>query len=226
MPGHPLDNPVWHALRGPHAALGQDFGPVRRYRPDVALFAAVEAPNAEPLQGLAAAIPDGGAAALVTPAPVELPAGLTVMRLLPVLQMVAPSPRPVAPATDAVDLGDQHVPQMLELVQLTQPGPFAPRTIEMGRYIGILENGRLVAMAGERMRLPGYTEVSAVCTHPDHRGRGHAKRLVSTLLADIAARGETAFLHVLTDNRTAISAYEALGFAGRHVMTFTVLGRA
>ncbi|HEY9009951.1 MAG TPA: GNAT family N-acetyltransferase [Devosia sp.] len=226
MSGQLLDNPVWHALGGPHIPLRQDFGPVRRYRPDVALFAAFEAPAAEPLDGLIAAIPEAGGAALVTPAPVDVPAGLSAMRVLPVLQMVAATPRPVAPATDAIDLGDEHVPQMLELVQLTQPGPFAARTIEMGRYIGIMEGDALVAMAGERMRLPGYTEVSAVCTHPDHRGRGHAKRLVSTLLHDITGRRETAFLHVLPDNRAAITAYEALGFTGRREMTFTAFARA
>jgi predicted GNAT family acetyltransferase len=114
---------------------------------------------------------------------------------------------------------------MLGLVDLTRPGPFAARTVEMGRYLGVRDEGRLVAMAGERLRPPGYTEVSAVCTHPDFRGRGHAKALISVLAEAICARGETPFLHVLPENRPAVATYEALGFRTQRTLQLTVLER-
>ena len=115
------------------------------------------------------------------------------------------------------------VSEMEQLVELTKPGPFARRTIVLGSYIGIRKDGRLVAMAGERMRCDGFTEISAVCTQPDHCGRGHALFLVSTLMRDILARGETPFLHIFSDNTGAAALYRKLGFAYCRSLTVTVL---
>ena len=119
------------------------------------------------------------------------------------------------PAPDAIGLGDDDVPEMLALTKLTNPGPFLPRTIEMGDYIGVREGGRLVAMAGERFRVPGWTEISAVCTAPTHRGQGLATRLLRAVAAGIEERGERVFLHVVATNAGAIRLYEALGFSIR-----------
>jgi len=114
---------------------------------------------------------------------------------------------------------------MMALVKLTEPGPFAARTVELGTYIGIRSGGQLIAMAGERMRFPGFTEVSAVCTHPDHRGRGHGSALVRTLLRAIRHRGETPFLHIFSDNVRARALYQALGFSLSRALFVTVLKR-
>lgn len=129
--------------------------------------------------------------------------------------------QPDAPnGADVVELDAADVPQMLDLVAQTQPGPFWPRTLELGTYLGIRDGGALVAMAGERLRPPGWTEISAVCTAPEARGRGHAARLVSALVARILTRNERPFLHVAETNTGAIALYERLGFASRKRVTF------
>ncbi len=131
-----------------------------------------------------------------------------------------PGQAPAPTGTDVAELGAADVPQMLDLVARTQPGPFWPRTRELGTYLGIRDGGRLVAMAGERLRPPGWTEISAVCTAPEARGRGHAARLISALVARVLARNERPFLHVAETNTGAIALYERLGFASRKHVTF------
>jgi predicted GNAT family acetyltransferase len=134
---------------------------------------------------------------------------------------------PPAEATLRVfhQLGEADVPEMLALTRLTKPGPFANRTREMGDYFGIRKDGVLVAMAGQRLRLPGFTEVSAVCTHPEHLGQGHARQLITLLLGRIQARGEQAFLHVREDNRRAVELYERMGFGKRVSRHYALLSR-
>jgi predicted GNAT family acetyltransferase len=127
---------------------------------------------------------------------------------------------------DVVELGTQDSPEMLELTTLTKPGPFGPRTHELGTYLGIRQNHRLVAMAGERMKVPGFTEVSAVCTHPDHIGKGYAAVLMSEVMCRIVDRGETPFLHVRQDTTRAIALYERLGLRKRKLLHFAVLRRS
>ena len=122
-------------------------------------------------------------------------------------------------------LGPSDVPEMLHLTEQTQPGPFGPRTHELGQYIGIRVDGALVAMAGERMRLDGAVEISAVCVSPDHRGKGYAAFLVAWLVRKLRAEGSTPFLHVFTDN-PAIALYERLGFRTRKTLRLTVLSHS
>jgi predicted GNAT family acetyltransferase len=124
-----------------------------------------------------------------------------------------------------VELGDNDSPEMVELASLTKPGPFGRRTHELGYYVGIRDNGKLVAMAGERLKVPGYTEVSAVCTHPDHLGKGYAAKLMTEVMRCIRKRGEKPFLHVRSDNARAIAIYERLGFRIRWEGHFAVLRR-
>ncbi len=122
-------------------------------------------------------------------------------------------------------LGEDDVQEMIALTKLTKPGPFATRTREMGDYFGIRKDGVLVAMAGERLRLPGFTEISAVCTHPEHLGQGYARQLITLLLKRIQGRGERAFLHVREENTRAVGLYERIGFRKRKLLRYVLLGK-
>ena len=142
----------------------------------------------------------------------------------PLLQMVSEDDTPpVAANFQIAELGLQDSPEMIELTALTKPGPFGPRTHELGTYLGIRREEKLVAMAGERLKVPGYTEVSAVCTHPDHLGHGYAQKLMSEVMRGIRERGETPFLHVRADNARAVRVYEKLGFKMRKEGYFAVI---
>lgn len=187
-----------------------------RYAPAVSVFSSV-GPD-EAWDDIAALAGPGGAVVLAGgPA---LPAGWSSTLELPGFQMVAETFRAEEDA-EAVVLGDEHVPAMTALVELTRPGPWAPRTIDLGGYRGILRDGELVAMAGERMHAGAFTEISAVCTHPSVRGQGLATRLMRAVAAGIEERGETPFLHVAGVNTGAIRLYESLGFSVRRPITFT-----
>lgn len=207
-----LDDPIGASLRGPHADLALRRGQALCYPRDVSPFAA---PPDDPRgwQDLADLLGAGSTAIVATLHP-ELPTGWALEEELPGVQMVDTGPVAAAarPDPDAVVLTHADVPDILDLVARTRPGPFGPRTITLGRYLGIREGGRLVAMAGERLRPPGWTEVSAVCTDPDHRGRGLAARLVLAVAAGIQERGEAVFLHTTAANSRAIQLYEHLGF--------------
>jgi ribosomal protein S18 acetylase RimI-like enzyme len=221
---HPLDNPAWAALTGPHAGLGTVHGLVRRYDSEIAPFAAMEELTPAGFADLVGSMTEAGVV-LVTPGVLEPPETLDVVLTMVGMQMIAPRLNAADCGWPAEELGADDVPAILELVALTKPGPFARRTREMGRYVGFFDSERLVAMAGERMRLPGYTEVSAVCTHPDYRGRGFAGQLVSAIADGVLQRGEVPMLHVVGGNHAAIKLYEALGFAKRSDVQFTFLKR-
>jgi hypothetical protein len=208
---HPLDNMVWEALGGPQFRLGATDGIVRHFDPTIAMFAAV----ADPWSADFATLPSGNSFGFVTAEAVPFPPHIEVQREAVVTQMIAEQPRLATPRDDLVALTDDHVPQMMELVELTKPGPFARRTNKMGKYWGIIESGQLVAMAGDRLRLAGFGEVSAVCT----------RELISKVAQGVVARGETPFLQAYPDNVAAISLYESLGFTVRRSLTFTVVRR-
>ncbi|MFM8236462.1 MAG: GNAT family N-acetyltransferase [Actinomycetota bacterium] len=207
----PLDNPVWHALFGPHAHLALAEGAARRYDPEVARFCGLpDDPTRADWTDLARLLGPAPAGFFAV-APLALPTDWTVNAVSESVQMVAT--RPIGAADPAlVTLGADDAPMMLDLVRRTEPGPFLARTHELGTYLGVRTDGRLVAMAGERMRFPGHTEISAVCTDPDHRNRGLARRLVRAVAAGIEARGETPMLHARATNAPAIALYESLDF--------------
>lgn len=218
-----LDNPIWHALTGPQAHLALGAQPVLRFQPEFAPFSAMEVLSDANRAALAALLPEQATTVLFTTEPVSLPPGLEAVMVTQLMQMVVETPAISGDAVEMVLLGPDDVSAMQELVALTEPGPFAPRTVELGSYLGIFDGDRLVAMAGERLQPPGFTEVSAVCTHPDYRGRGYARALVSRVANGIASRGETPFLHVLPHNISAIATYRRIGFVERRLIDLTVL---
>ncbi|GII82219.1 hypothetical protein Ssi03_02090 [Sphaerisporangium siamense] len=215
---HPLDNPAWSSLTGAHARLAERRGNALRYPPDVSAFVALPPePEAADWADMAALAGPGGVVPL---AGVPLaPDGWEVVTEVPGVQLtgedVTGEPEP-----EAVRLGAADVPEMLDLVARCKPGPFLPRTVEMGTYLGVRHRGALVAMAGERLRPRGWTEISAVCTDPGHRGEGLASRLVLAVAAGIRARGETPCLHAAAANTAAIRLYENLGFRLRRPVPF------
>jgi predicted GNAT family acetyltransferase len=229
MTGDPklLERPVWSALTTAHAGFARGNDLARRYAPDVAPMCSVREVSDECLQALAALMAPGDIVGLFSAEPVAPGGGLAVLAQKFVEQMVYQRSEVSTTAAGGavVKLTSDDVPEMMRLVELTQPGPFAPRTIALGSYIGIRSAGALIAMAGERMKFDGYTEISAVCTHPDHRGRGLASLLARTLMRQILERGETPFLHVYSDNASAAALYEKLGFAHRRSIGVTVLKR-
>lgn len=216
-----LDNPVWAALSGPHTGHARRYGRSARYEPDISPFAAIDDP-ADPAAWADLRVLTGrGARALLAAAAPGLsaPAGWSDERRVPGVQLVGTGYHG-APDPEAVELSAADLPEILDLVARTRPGPFGKRTIELGTYAGIRRGGRLVAMAGERLRLPGYTEISAVCTDEAYRGAGLATRLVGVIGAGIRARGEVPFLHAALDNVAAIRLYERLGFEQRTQVRF------
>ncbi|HZZ40940.1 MAG TPA: GNAT family N-acetyltransferase [Acidobacteriaceae bacterium] len=229
-----LDNPIWSALTTDHAALGLGDDRARRYPPDIGPLSGIPAQSAESYASLAQlAVPGGagfaGAVALFLQEPPRLPEGWTLLRGGVLDQMIAPQPRPLAPVNlpgvELRRLTAADAPAMVELAHLTEPGPFQLRTLELGTFFGVLQAGRLLAMAGKRIHVPGAIEVSGVCTHPDARGRGYARHLMSRVMEEIVQAGRMAFLHTLASNDAAIQIYESLGFVRRRSLELAAIRR-
>ncbi len=221
-----LDNIVWDSLAGAQARFSAGTDTARRYAPGfspIVGFADAEHPDFAALTPYCAPGEHfycGGWSSGPAPAGWQLHADKTGH------QMVWDAPTPDAdPDFAAVPLGTQHVPQMLELVALRPPGPFAARTHELGDYFGVFEGGRLVAMAGERMEAGPWREVSGVCTHPDVEGRGLAWRLIALLVRREIARGQLPFLHVMADNLHAQRVYERMGFRFHQEVALRIVSR-
>ncbi|MFD1147525.1 GNAT family N-acetyltransferase [Saccharothrix hoggarensis] len=217
----PLDNPTCASLNGAHARFAERHGQVMRYHPEVATFLALPDRPDDRVWADVAALAGPGATVPMNSS-FAPPAGWEVLGRVAGVQLVDVGVR-AAEDAEAVRLGPRDVPEMLELVERTKPGPFLRRTVELGTYLGIRRDGALVAMAGERLRPPGWTEISAVCTDPAHRGRGLATRLVLAVAAGIRARGETPLMHAAASNTSAIRLYESLGFALRKRTEFVML---
>jgi len=222
----PLVNVIWQALTTRQSRFAESCDSARRFVREVTSLCAFEKPDNEGYESLARLAGSGGTAAVFLDQPYEPRASWEYIAGAPLLQMVCENGKttPHSPGSpQIVELGDRDSPEMLELTALTKPGPFGPRTHELGYYVGIRDHGNLVAMAGERLKVPGFTEVSAVCTHPDHLGKGYAAALMTEVMRAIREHGETPFLHVRADNTRAIAIYERLGFRIRWSGHFAVL---
>jgi ribosomal protein S18 acetylase RimI-like enzyme len=226
---HPLDNVIWQALTTRQANFAESFLDARRFSRDVTSLGAFREPTDRGYESLAGLLSSsGGTVALFLESPYQPRPGWKLIADTPLLQMVCENHSVLvlsqrASSSAIVELTPADSPEMVELAALTKPGPFGARTHELGTYIGIRYGGKLVAMTGERLKVPGYTEVSAVCTHPEHTGKGHAGTLMREVMRRIRERGEVPFLHVRQENLRAIELYKRLGITERKVFYLAVI---
>ncbi len=216
MSRKPLDNPVWHALGGPQAefALKRPFA--RRFDPDIAPFFAIEEPSDKAYRDIGDMLGKSPEARLFRPEEENEPEGWNKTFEKPIAQMILPpSVALKAPGSQVIELGIGDVAAMRDLAARAEPGPFGSRTHELGTVLGIHDGDKLVAMAGERLRLPGLIEISAVAVDPEYRGRGYGRMLTAALALRIRAAGQMPFLHVFEDNKAAFGLYKKMGFAQR-----------
>ncbi len=223
---HVLDRPVWSALETRHRAFAQGGKLARRYFPSIALFAATAADDAESLRALGSLVGPGENVIMAQADAIALPACLAAASTAAAVQMVADQPLQAVSDERVQRLTQDDTAEMLALASLTKPGPFTLGALSLGDFWGVKVEGRLVAMAGERMKQPGYAELSGVCSHPEFRGAGLG-RLVSLFVANqIFARGEVPYLHAYATNAAAIRLYESIGFRLRSEMNVAVVQRA
>lgn len=209
----PLDRPIWHALAGRQAGFAIGLGKALRFRPEVSPFIACVDDSLEAQAEVAGLLEPGDSVLFLQRGAVPVPPGTRLIEGGKGVQMVAWDFAASDPPPGIVALGEGDAAEMLALAMLTQPGPFRARTHELSQFWGVKDNaGRLLAMAGERLKLPGMSEVSGVCTHPDARGRGYAALLSRHVASEIVRRGEVPFLHAYANNAAAIALYERLGF--------------
>jgi ribosomal protein S18 acetylase RimI-like enzyme len=220
---HVLDNPIWASLTRAHVELGEFNDRAGRYRPTVSPFGALHDPS-DPgaWADLAGLIRPGGGVAMSAD-PALIPADWVDLDPTPGVQLVATDALRTEPLPTAMVLGAADAPEMVDLVARTKPGPFFAETYRMGRYLGIRHHGALVAMAGERLHPPGWTEISAVCTDPAFRGRGFARALIAAVAHGVRERGETPFMHAAASNTRAIDLYLWMGFTLRRTVDFHYL---
>jgi ribosomal protein S18 acetylase RimI-like enzyme len=222
---HVLDNPAYNALNTGNATLANGNEQIKYFSKEVSPFVGFQETRPDNFEQLHALIGHGGPVGYVSPVETTIPAMWNVLHSVPCFQMVYNGDAVPTDETNLITLTDDQIPQMLELTKLTNPGPFASRTIDFGHYRGIFDGDKLVAMAGQRMNPLPYAEVSAVCTHPDYTGRGYAKQLLQYHCNRIIAEGNIPFLHVKVDNDRAIKVYESMGFEKRTRMYFYILKR-
>jgi ribosomal protein S18 acetylase RimI-like enzyme len=222
---HPLDHPIWFSLITRQIELAEGGARARRYPPAIAPFADIVDVSPQSFAALGALMSQSDLAVLFTPDPVTPPAEFKILLAETGEQMIGTPAESSIRGVEIVTLGADDAAAMVELTELTKPGPFTLRTHELGTFLGIRIAGQLVAMAGERMKPANYTEMTAVCVHPDHRGRGYAQVLLAAVSRQIAARGEIPFLHVFSSNHSAIALYRRQGMEIRRRLYVTVLQR-
>ena len=225
-PSHPLDHPIWTALTTTQQSLAEGDARARRYPTEITPFAAMPDMSDENFAALGALMSPQDIAVLFTPDAVSPPAEFKVVLADTGEQMIGTPVEMPLDGVDIVTLGAEDVSAMMDLTALTKPGPFSARTHELGTFLGIRVGGNLVAMAGERMKPAGYTEITAVCVHPSHRGRGYGQMLLGAVSRQILARGEIPFLHVFSSNESAIARYKRQGMEIRRSLHVTVLQKA
>jgi predicted GNAT family acetyltransferase len=224
MRSHPLDSPVWSALTSRQAGFGSDGASARRFREDIGPFAAAADHSPAAIAALAELAHADDDMSMLERDPPAPPPGIELKLSAAGVQMVLKTLAP-GPDTAFETLADADAPDMIALATLTRPGPFRAATHTLGRFIGVRENGQLIAMAGERMQTDAFVEVSGICTHPDHRGRGLAAALTRIVTARLVEEGRTPFLHAYANNTGAISVYRKLGFEHRCDVTHAMWSR-
>jgi ribosomal protein S18 acetylase RimI-like enzyme len=222
---HPLDQPIWSALTTRQQALAEGGDLARRYPFAIAPFAAMVDTSPQSFAALGALMSGSEVAVLFTPDPMAPPAEFRIVFADIGEQMIGTPAESSIRGVEVVTLGVDDAPAMVALTELTRPGPFTLRTHELGTFLGIRIDGQLVVMVGERMKPANYTEVTAVCVHPDHRGRGYGQVLLAEISRQIVARGEIPFLHVFSNNNSAIALYRRQGMEIRRRLHVTVLQR-
>ncbi|RVD54247.1 GNAT family N-acetyltransferase [Mesorhizobium sp. M2D.F.Ca.ET.185.01.1.1] len=223
---HILDRPVWSALETRQRTFAEGGDLARRYRPSIIPFAATATDDPENLHALGRLLPPGENAILAQADSIVLPPALVATMTADAVQMIAEQALQAVADARIEQLTRQDAAEMLALASLTKPGPFTLEALSLGEFWGVKIDGRLAAMAGERMKQPGYSELSGVCSHPDFRGGGLA-RLLSLFVANrIVARGEVPYLHAFANNAAAIRLYESIGFRLRSAMNIAVVRRA
>ncbi|MEO3403187.1 GNAT family N-acetyltransferase [Mucilaginibacter sp. CAU 1740] len=221
---HILDNPAWNAMKSGNKAFAVTNDKTGYFPKEVSPFIGLPETSDQNFKLLYETIPFESYFIFIAPHDIQIPVEWETVAYLKCLQMVLDEKAPADVDDEGlVKLDDQHIPQMLELTKLTNPGPFAERTIEFGHYRGIFDGDKLIAMAGQRLNPTPYAEISAVCTHPDYLGRGYAGKLLLNQARRIREAGEIPFLHVKSENERAIKIYEKLGFVTRKEMSFYVL---
>jgi len=208
-----LVRPVWNALTSAQTGHAIRSGGAVRFHPDIGPLAAMPSDDEAGLAALAALAAPGELLAMIEADIRSHPPGTMLERQSPAVQMIADGPIDSFDHPAIIPLGDADAPEMRALAELTEPGPFASRTHVLGQFWGIREEGRLIAMAGERMRMPGFGEVSAVCVHPDARGRGLGALMTRKAASNLSAQGLRPFLHAYADNMAAIATYRRVGFS-------------
>ncbi|HTB96393.1 MAG TPA: GNAT family N-acetyltransferase [Terracidiphilus sp.] len=225
---HSLDNPIWNSLTTSHAGFALGSGLARRYPTAIGPLSGIAEESDAACDDLRTLAGPGGILVLFLPRPFSPREGWTLVREGPLTQMICLDPPSAANAllqsgATMRTLTASDVPAMVALAELTEPGPFRERTHELGLFLGIFEDDRLVSMAGQRTRSPGFVEVSAVCTHPDARGKGYARTLMLAVMDDIRRGGATSYLHAWAHNHSAIRVYRDLGFIHRHTLHVAAL---
>lgn len=224
-----FDNPIWSALTTEQRGLALGTQLARRFPPEIGPLSGLVEQTDAAYDDLHRLTGTGGIAVLFLEDPPVLRQGWSLVRDGLMSQMIwsgehaGASAAPVGPNIAIRRLTQEDVPAMVELAHRTEPGPFQQRTHELGVFFGIFEDGRLLAMTGQRLHLPGFVEISAVCTHPDARGRGYARILIAEVIAHVVSQGETPFLHVFAHNAQAIRVYQAMGFAWRRSLHLAAL---
>ncbi|MDT3404718.1 GNAT family N-acetyltransferase [Mucilaginibacter terrae] len=223
-----LHNPAFNALTTGNSHLAKGTGEVRYFDPEVSPIVGLARHDGNLLNSLHEQIADDSPRVVFTPEEIHIPSSWKLLRFISGYQMVHNNPVAAANNGSAatLPLTHEHIPQMLELTKLTAPGPFDSRTIEFGYYEGVFDGNKVVAMAGQRMNPGQYTEISAVCTHPDYLGRGYARQLLLSQVNRMNAAGNIPFLHVRDDNERAINVYKSLGFEISSVMNFYFIKKA
>ncbi|MBB3144408.1 putative GNAT family acetyltransferase [Phyllobacterium trifolii] len=222
---HVLDRPAWNALRTAHSALAQGSERARRYPPSIVPFAAAADNTAESLEALENLLTAHEVMALVESEAITVPKGLTVVSEAKLVQMIAEQAFERIRDSRIELLTEADSAEMLALATLTKPGPFTLHAQSLGNFWGVKIDGSLVAMAGQRMRQPGFAELSGLCVRPDFQGRGLGTMLFRFVAGEISARNELAYLHVYATNTPAISLYKAMGFRVRSEMNFAIIKR-